>query len=426
MRAIRSDFTKERAVLETRIAGIEASIAEQRALWNDSFNAKFLVSAEMAAAPVPGLTNAQQAELKKATEEATKASGTGLAAVEKEIATLTPQYTTLQSDLSHWQSEFEREVNGQRSGIIGLGPRARSIQDDHLVWRRTEAIRVGALLEHLTAEKAAIESQIRKATEGTNAEFQSRLEAVSEQQKTENARVASLREQVQQDQAGQFVGQQNQIRETLRSQIDARLGEMKAVQANLELRHTEEADRLTALNAEPRRDILTQTLALHRLFQEGNKGGQFAVTTYIILTLLFILVDTIPVLLKFFCKAGPYDMLLDRDEVRYHADHRAFLTSHERYMTQLAAGNLVAVTRNKPLEDALLDGVEHTRAAREFLNSLIEMEKAFHERLLLEQKAVQESSPEKLAVMEMMKKRFYDDLNVRMERFFAARHAIAS
>ena len=49
-----------------------------------------------------------------------------------------------------------------------------------------------------------------------------------------------------------------------------------------------------ALRAEPRRDILTQTLALHALFQAGNEGGQFAFYTYVILTLLFMLVVTIP------------------------------------------------------------------------------------------------------------------------------------
>lgn len=422
---IRAEFAKEREVMAARVATIETAIAEQRKLWNESFDAKFLVSAEMAAAPIPGLTAAQQAELQKAIDEATAPSLARLAAVQKETATLTPQYTIIQTELSDWQTQFEREVNGQRSGIIGLGPRARSIQDDQLAWRRTEATRLGGLLEHLSAEKSALESQVRQATEATTAEFQTKLAAQSELQKAEDARVAALREKVQQDQAGQFVGQQNQIRETLRAQIDSRLVELQGAQAELLRRGEEETARLAALSAEPRRDILTQTLALHRLFQVGNEGGQFAMATYAILTLLFILVDTIPVMLKFFCKPGPYDLLLDRDEVRYGSDHQAFLTSHSRYMDQLAAGNLVAVTRNKPLEDALVDGVEHTRAAREFLSSLIELEKAFHEKLLLEQQSTQ-SSPEKLAVLEMMKKRFYDDMNLRMERFFAARHAIAT
>ena len=189
-------------------------------------------------------------------------------------------------------------------------------------------------------------------------------------------------------------------------------------------RGEEEATRLASLQSELRRDILTQTLALHKLFKAGDQGGQFAMMTYLVLTLLFIIVDTIPVMLKFFCKPGPYDRLLDRDEVRFDSDHRAFLISHRRYTEELAGGNLIAVTRQKPLEDALLDGVEHTRAAREFLGSLIELEKAFHEKLVLEQTAAEGASPEKIAALEMMKKRFYDDLHLRMERFFVDRHGL--
>jgi hypothetical protein len=135
-----------------------------------------------------------------------------------------------------------------------------------------------------------------------------------------------------------------------------------------------------------------------------------------------MLVDTIPLMIKFVCKPGPYDTLLDRDEVRFDAEHRAFLGSHERYMNELASGNLMAVTRNKPLEDALLDGVEHSRAAREFLNSLIDLEKAFQERMRLAEESAQDRAPEKIAVLEMMKKRFYDDMHHRMERFFGTPH----
>jgi len=423
---IRAEFTKEREAMAVRIAAIEDAIAKQREKWNQTFDAKFLVSSDVTQAPIPGLTAAQQKELQKAVDEATASAQMRLAAVEKEIATLSPQSTKVQAELSTWQTDFEREVNGQRSGIVGLGPRARSILDDQLAWRRTEAIRLGGLLDHLSAEKSALQSQARQAAETTTAEFQANLVSQSDLQKSEDARVASLREKVQQDQAGQFVGQQNQIRETLRQQIDSRLGELQGTQADLFRRSEDEATRLAGLQAEPRRDILTQTLALHQLFRAGDDGGKFAMATYAILTLLFILVDTIPVMLKFFCKPGPYDRLLDRDEVRYDSEHSAFLTSHSRYMNQLAAGNLVAVTRNKPLEDALLDGVEHTRAAREFLTALIGMEKAFHEKLLLEQQAARDNTPEKLAVLEMMKKRFYEDMNVRMERFFSARHAIAS
>lgn len=424
MAVVRKQFSNERALAETRIAGIETAIATQRERWNETFNAKFIVAEEKEASPLTGLTAAQQAELKKSVAEATAAARTRLEAVEKQAATLTPEYSKIQTELATWQAEFEREVNGQRSGLVGLGPRARSIQDDQLAWRRTEATRLGGVLEHLTTEKAALESQAREAEAGAIAAFQSQLAERAEKQRAEAERVTALKEKVQADQADQFVGQQNQLRETIKQQIDARLGELGVAQAQLARLGQEEATRLAALQAEPRRDILTQTLALHQLFKAGDQGGRFAMMTYVILTLLFVLVDTIPILLKFFCKPGPYDTLLDRDEVRFDSEHRAFLVSHERYMAQLAAGNLVAVTRNKPLEDALLDGVEHTRAAREFLDSLIDLEKAFHEKWQLEQVSATEATPEKMAVLEMMKKRFYEDMHYRMERFFATRHGV--
>lgn len=185
---------------------------------------------------------------------------------------------------------------------------------------------------------------------------------------------------------------------------------------------TEEAERLSSIRAEPRRDILTQTLALHALFKAGNQGGQFALYTYIVLTLLFMLVDTIPLIVKFFTKPGPYDTLVDRDEVTFDSDHRAFRQSNQRYMEQLSSGNLTAVTRNQRLEHALVDGVEHSRAAREFLDSLIEMEKSFAEKMKFEEQSIGVSESDKRNAHEAMKKRFYDDLHKRMEVFFSQGH----
>jgi hypothetical protein len=92
-------------------------------------------------------------------------------------------------------------------------------------------------------------------------------------------------------------------------------------------------------------------------------------------------------------------------------------------MDQLAGGNLIAVTRNKRLEHALVDGVEHSRAAREFLDSMIDMEKAFEEKMRFEQEAAAHAGPERLVALEAMKKSFYDDLHRRMEVFFTSQHA---
>ena len=417
---VRAGFGKEKERVRAEAARLEQLIAEQREKWNESFQAKFILQeSTQADAAIPGLTAEQQAELKQAIDEATAPFRERLAVVTKQSDELSPQYAKLQTELGFWQSEFERELNGQRSGLVGEGPRARSIRSDQLEPRREESKRIGSLLEHLSSEKATLQTQIREAEAAAIAQYDGKLAEIAKANQAEADRVAALKRKVEQDQAEQFVTQQNALRETIKQQIDTRLAELKRVQGELAAVAAEEAERLDAIRSEPRRDILTQTLALHDLFQAGNRGGTFAFYTYIILTALFMLVDTIPLIVKFFTKPGPYDTLVDRDEITYDAEHRAFRQSHGRYMEQLASGNLIAVTRNRRLEHALVDGVEHTRAAREFLDSLIEMERSFAEKMKLEEQAIGVAESDKRAALEAIKKRFYDDLHKRMEVFFA-------
>jgi hypothetical protein len=421
---VRGGFEKEKNRIREQVSALEAAIAEQRQKWNESFQAKFILQEnEDAGAAIPGITPEQQTELKASIDEATAPFQERLAVIETQAAELTPQYTKLQTELGFWQAEFERELNGQRSGMKGEGPRARSIRADQLEPRREESKRLGALLEHLTAEKATLQTQSRQAEAAAIAQFEGKLAEIEKANQAEAARVAGLKQKVEQDQAEQFVTQQNALRDTIKEQIDTRIAELKRVQKELANVAEEETTRLTAIREEPRKDILTQTLALHALFKAGNEGGQFAFYTYIILTLLFMLVDTIPLIVKFFTKPGPYDTLVDRDEITFDTEHRAFRQSRVRYMDQLSSGNLIAVTRNQRLEHALVDGVEHSRAAREFLDSLIEMEKSFAEKMKFEEQLVGVAESDKRAALEAIKKRFYDDLHKRMEVFFSRGHA---
>ena len=416
----RAGFATEKEKVRIQADALETIIAEQRQKWNESFQARFILQeTEKADAAIPGLTTEQQAELKKSIDEGTAPFRERLTVIEKQSTELTPQYTKLQAELGFWQAEFERELNGQRSGIKGEGPRARSIRSDQLEPRRTESQRIGGLLEHLTSEKATLQKQSREAEAAAIAQFETKLAEIAKANQAEADRVAGLKRKVEEDQAGQFVTQQNALRDTIKQQIDTRLAELKRVQEELAAVAQEEAERLSSIRAEARKDILTQTLALHALFKQGSQGGQFALYTYIVLTMLFMLVDTIPLIVKFFTKPGPYDTLVDRDEITYDAEHRAFRHSHRRYMEQLAAGNLIAVTRNQRLEHALVDGVEHSRAAREFLDSLIEMEKSFAEKMKVEEQTIGMAESDKRAALEAIKKRFYDDLHHRMEVFFA-------
>ncbi len=421
---VRSGFDAEQEKIRGQATRLEESIAAQRQKWNESFQAKFILQEnENAASAIPGITSEQQAELTKAIHEATAPFTDRLKTIDTQSEELTPEYSKLQGELGFWQAEFERELNGQRSGMKGEGPRARSIRSDQLEPRREESRRLGGLLEHLTAEKATLQTQTREAEASAITVFEQKLADIAKINQTESARVAGLKQKVEADQAEQFVTQQNGLRETIKQQMDTRLAELKQVQKDLAASSDEEAERLSAIRAEPRRDILTQTLALHTLFKAGSQGGQFAFYTYVVLGLLFMLVDTIPLIVKFFTKPGPYDTLVDRDEISFDAEHRAFRTSNHRYMEQLASGNLIAVTRNPRLEHALIDGVEHSRAAREFLDSLIEMERSFAEKMKFEEQSIGVAESDKRAAHEAMKKRFYDDLHHRMEIFFARGHA---
>lgn len=420
--AARAGFEEGKKKIRGEVSSLEAGIAEQRERWKESFQASFILqSKEDADSAIPGLNANQQAELKTATEEATAPFRERLSVIDEQVAELTPEYTKLQAELGFWQTEFERELDGQRSGLKGEGPRARSIRDDQLVPRREEAKRLGGLLEHLTAEKATLQTQVREAEATTISLFEAKLAEIAQANEIEAERVATLKRKVEEDQAEQFVSQQNVLRETIKLQLDSRLLELRRVQEELAALTTEEAEHLSALRAEPRRDILTQTLALHALFKAGDQGGKFAFYTYIVLTLLFMLVDTIPLIIKFFTKPGPYDTLVDRDEITFDSEHRVFRETRGRYMEQLSSGNLVSVTRNPRLEHALVDGVEHSRAAREFLDSLIEMERSFAEKMRVEEDQIGVAQSDKRAVLEAIKKRFYDDLHHRMEVFFSPR-----
>lgn len=422
--AARATFQVEKDKVRAEVVTIEDQLAEQRKRWNESFQAKFILQENSdAESAIPGLTAAQQTELKAAIDESTAPFRERLTVINKQTDEFSPQYAKLQTELGFWQSEFERELNGQRSGLRGEGPRARSIRADQLEPRREESKRLGTMLEHLTTEKTSLQTQSRQAEAAAIAAFESKLSEIAQTNQAEEERVAGLKRKVEEDQATHFVSQQNSLRDTIKLQIETRLSELQRVQGELATVASQEAARISALQAELRHDILTQTLALHALFLAGNQGGQFAFYTYIVLTLLFMLVDTIPLVIKFFTKPGPYDNLVDRDEVTFAGEHRAFLNSQRRYMENLSSGNLISVTRNKRLENALVDGVEHTRAAREFLDSLVDMEKSFAEKMRIEEQLIGVAESDKRAAHEAIKRRFYEDLHHRMELFFTTRHA---
>ena len=433
--AVRVAANAEKATVEAKVADLEKQIGEQRASFEKTFSAEFLVEDSSAglADPLSDLDDELRTQMTDRITADTAAYVTKLDAVDKGFTEMQAKYATLQTELDTWQKDFEREVNGQRSGIVGLGPRAKSIQADQLAWRRDEAKRMSETLVYLTEQRNALAARIKDTEEGIKGEFVGIASAKSERLKEERARVADLKRQVQQSQADQFVGQQNTIRSTITAQIDTRLTELSRLQGEIAAIGLQEQERIADIVAEPRRDILTQTLALHSLFDQGNEGGQFALLAYCILASLFMLIDTIPLVVKFFSQPGPYDALVDREEVRYARERQAWLKSYNKYMDDLSDGRLLHLTQNKPLERAVIDGIDSSRAAKAFMENLLDLETAFEERIeqekarLTDEKDVR--SKNRAQRLERFAETFYDDLNDRMETFFdrdAARAAARS
>ncbi len=407
---------------EAKITKVDAEIATLQTKWDQTFSAQFLVTDP--ATGKPPLTEDER----KAKEALDQKIAGSTAPLRAKITELETQLTTedanakkLQVELDFWQKEFERELNGQRSGIIGLGPRAKSIQTDQLTWRRDESKRLSAVVESLTLQRNQLQEELVALEKRLADEAATAAAAQKAKLAAEEARITALKQQVQQQQADTFVTQQDKLRDTLKQQMDALREQAGVMRGELATLSEDEKNRVTAIRAEPRRDILTQTLALHELFEDGAQGGQFAFLAYVVLTLLFMLVDTIPLVVKFFSKPGPYDTLVDLDEVRFDKERQTFLKSFHRYMDGLANGRLLHLTRNKPLEQALIEGVDRSRAAKEFLESLMELERVFEERVRVERELLAKEGrgdSQRAAAIEEMAAAFYADLRQRMETFF--------
>lgn len=417
---MRKVSAEQKALVEARVKPLEAEIATQREAWNASFSAAFLdENGKPVEKPLTEDEKAAKAAREAKIAEAVTPGEARLEALDTEMAKLSADYQKIAAELNQWQTEFEKEVNGQRSGIIGLGPRAKSIQEDQLAWRRAESARLSGVLDTMTKNRVTLIAEIKAAEDGVNAALDAKAAEEAAKLKAEESRIQALKQQVQQQQADAFVGQQNSIRETLKSQIDALLVQLKGLHDEIARLAVDEETRIAGIRAEPRRDILTQTKALHALFENDAEGGRFAYLAYMVLSALFMLVDTIPLVVKFFSKPGPYDSLVDCEEVKFARERMAFLKSFDRYMKQLVDSPFLHITQNRPLERALIEGVDRSRAAKAFLEHLMELEQAFQEKVRLERERMEAGGlSAKAEMLEEMASAFYTDLRQRMESFF--------
>jgi len=217
----------------------------------------------------------------------------------------------------------------------------------------------------------------------------------------------------------QNIVQPKLLRRTLLKKMKLRMLQQKNLHTEITQLIKDEDTRISGIRAEPRRDILTQTLALHELFEQGAQGGTFALVAYLVLTLLFMLVDTIPLIMKFFSKPGPYDTLLDREEMSYDGERKAFLAGFGLQMKELGESKMLNLTRNKTLERSLITSVDGARSAKEFLVYLMDLEREFEEKNRAARELAAKSGVSHTAdVLEEMSRNFYADLRERMVSYF--------
>ncbi|MDF1816318.1 MAG: DUF4407 domain-containing protein [Verrucomicrobiales bacterium] len=216
-----------------------------------------------------------------------------VAVFDGQISSLNTQKLQLQTELENWQTTYRDEIEGRgNSATPGIGPEARRIQSDEINWRQNKLDEIHVSIKEITVLKN------RVLAESNNNPEQKRLLSAQAQ-----AQIAELEAQ---EQSRSF------LRENLQHRISALSNEIAAQEADKE--------RLpTMIQPVPLpADLITRTLALHRLF--AKEGGHFALLAYIVLSLVFVIMDTIPVVVKFSTKPGPYDMLVEHQEENFIPD----------------------------------------------------------------------------------------------------------
>ncbi|MDF1816216.1 MAG: DUF4407 domain-containing protein, partial [Verrucomicrobiales bacterium] len=216
-----------------------------------------------------------------------------VAVFDSQINNLTSQKLRLQTELRHWQSAYRDEVEGKgNSATPGIGPEARRIESDEINWRQTKLDEIHVSIEEITSLKN------RVLAESNNNPEQKRLLSAQA--------AAQISELEAQEKSRSF------LRDNLKNRISALSKEVSKLQS-------EKDDIPTMIQPAPlSADLITRTLALHRLF--SNEGGHFALLAYTVLSLVFVIMDTIPVVVKFSTRPGPYDMLVEHQEEKFIPD----------------------------------------------------------------------------------------------------------
>lgn len=299
--------------LEERITETAAALAAQQEKYQETISASFIKGKTEEGAAAQG-GSVMDVSGKEAVEEqiaqSTKAQRERIQELDEQLATHSTRYAKVQEELTHWQQEYEAEIDGSRSGTSGIGPRAKSIQEVQLTPRRDEVKRLGSLLENLTEQRNELSTEVSYIEQDIRKQFAVATADEAAKIREDQQKVAQLERDLKKQQLSIFVSQQDTLLGQIQRQIDAHTEELTRLQAEATQLSADAQEEISKVQGQRRMDLLTQTLALHHLFERGDEGGHFALSVYVILAALFMLIDTIPIIVKLFSNPGEYDELL--------------------------------------------------------------------------------------------------------------------
>ena len=274
LRDIREAADAEKQELEARILAATETLAEQQMKYQDTASGKFVTTRSE---PVVKSDPGESFHFKD---------------IDGRIEAFKKERDQVRQDLEKWQETYDEEIRGVRSGRAGIGPNARAIERDHLVWRREEVERLSGVIRELYDERSRLS------------------EEVFTKQAASEAALEETRREFEKQSLKMVAGQQGQMLEILKGQIDSASKEVDRLRADAAMLTENTRKRIQGIMDERRSDLMVQTLVLHEIFKKSDGSGHFALMVYIILVGLFTLIDTIPLVVKFFSLPGPYDMLV--------------------------------------------------------------------------------------------------------------------
>lgn len=311
---VRLAFAENKANLQTRIAAANETFQKFDTQRQEAMNAPFEGSGAEQQPQVTETTSSTKQVMEEQVEQATTAKRAQLANLDTQLEKHNADLAKVREEYSKWQEEYDAEISGQRGGSAGIGPRAKSIEADQLSWRRTETARLTELVTSLTKQRTQLSDDILEAEQAIRSRYADTAAAEAESIREDELRIASLQRDLRSQRLAIFQKQQEELADQYKAQMDSAKLERDRLMAEDEQLAKLQADRIEKITNDPREDLLTQTLVLHHLFEKGDEGGHFAMLVYGMIAGLFMLIDTIPLVVKFFTKSSVYDRLIKEEE----------------------------------------------------------------------------------------------------------------